>query len=108
MADGQVVLVTTEPLDGSSPVRSVYFVAEQNPETATNHRRNDGAEREGRSVGPASGGGRQGARIETRRLHARLIRNRHARLIRNRRGGLAHLARLRAEVSKASGLASSA
>jgi len=35
MADGQVVLVTTEPLDGSSPVRSVYFVAEQNPETAT-------------------------------------------------------------------------
>ena len=34
MADGQVVLVTTEPLDGGSPVRSVYFVAEQDPETA--------------------------------------------------------------------------
>ena len=35
MADGQVVLVTTEPLAGGSPVRSVYFVAEQDPETAT-------------------------------------------------------------------------
>jgi hypothetical protein len=29
MANGQVVLVTTEPLGGGSPVRSVYFVAEQ-------------------------------------------------------------------------------
>jgi hypothetical protein len=28
------VLVTTEPLGGRSPVRSVYFVAEQDPETA--------------------------------------------------------------------------
>ena len=27
MADGQVLLVTTEPLAGGSPVRSVYFVA---------------------------------------------------------------------------------
>jgi hypothetical protein len=34
MADGQVVLVTTELLEGGSPVRSVYFVAEQDPETA--------------------------------------------------------------------------
>ena len=34
MADGQVVLVTTEPLGGGSPVRSVYFVAEQDPERA--------------------------------------------------------------------------
>jgi hypothetical protein len=34
MADGQVVLVTTEPLEGGSPVRSVYFVAEQDPEAA--------------------------------------------------------------------------
>ena len=34
MADGQVVLVTTEPLGGGSPVRSVYFVAEQDPEKA--------------------------------------------------------------------------
>ena len=34
MADGQVVLVTTEPLGGGSLVRSVYFVAEQDPETA--------------------------------------------------------------------------
>jgi hypothetical protein len=34
MADGQVVLVTTEPLGGGSPVRSVYFVAEQDPEMA--------------------------------------------------------------------------
>ena len=33
MADGQVVLVTTEPL-GGSPVRSVYFVAEKDPEKA--------------------------------------------------------------------------
>jgi hypothetical protein len=34
MADGQVVLVTTEPLGGGPPVRSVYFVAEQDPDTA--------------------------------------------------------------------------
>jgi hypothetical protein len=34
MADGQVVLVTTEPIEGGSPVRSVYFVAEKDPETA--------------------------------------------------------------------------
>jgi hypothetical protein len=34
MADGQVVLVTTEPLGGGSPVRSVYFVAEHDPEKA--------------------------------------------------------------------------
>ena len=34
MADGQVVLVTTEPLGGGSPARSVYFVAEQDPEKA--------------------------------------------------------------------------
>ena len=34
MADGQVVLVTTEPLGGGSPVRSVYFVAEKDPEKA--------------------------------------------------------------------------
>lgn len=34
MASGQVVLVTTAPLGGGSPVRSVYFVAEVNPEKA--------------------------------------------------------------------------
>jgi hypothetical protein len=34
MANGQVVLVTTEPLGGGSPVRSVYFVAEQDPAKA--------------------------------------------------------------------------
>ena len=34
MANGQVVLVTTEPLDGTSPVRSVYFVAEGDPAKA--------------------------------------------------------------------------
>jgi hypothetical protein len=34
MADGQIVLVTTEPLGGGSPVRSIYFVAEQDPEKA--------------------------------------------------------------------------
>ena len=35
MADGQVVLVTTQPLEGGPPIRSVYFVAEQDPEKAT-------------------------------------------------------------------------
>jgi hypothetical protein len=35
MANGQVVLVTTEPLAGGSPVRSVYYVAEQDPAKAT-------------------------------------------------------------------------
>jgi hypothetical protein len=35
MADGQVVLVTTQPLGGGPPVRSVFFVAEQDPEKAT-------------------------------------------------------------------------
>jgi hypothetical protein len=34
MANGQVVLVTTEPLQGGSPVRSVYYVAEQDPAKA--------------------------------------------------------------------------
>ena len=34
MANGQVVLVTTEPLGGGSPIRSVYYVAEQDPAKA--------------------------------------------------------------------------
>ena len=34
MADGQVVLVTTQPLGGGPLVRSVFFVAEQDPEKA--------------------------------------------------------------------------
>ena len=34
MANGQVVLVTTEPLDGGAAVRSVYFVAEGDPAKA--------------------------------------------------------------------------
>ena len=34
MANGQVVLITTEPLDDGPPVRSVYFVAEGNPAKA--------------------------------------------------------------------------
>jgi hypothetical protein len=34
MVDGQVVLVTTEPLGGGSPVRSVYYVAERDPAKA--------------------------------------------------------------------------
>jgi hypothetical protein len=34
MANGQVVLVTTEPLGGGPPVRSVYFVAEGDPAKA--------------------------------------------------------------------------
>ncbi|WGS23212.1 hypothetical protein [Bradyrhizobium sp. ISRA463] len=35
MANGQVVLVTTEPLDGGPPVRSVFFVAEGDAAKAT-------------------------------------------------------------------------
>jgi hypothetical protein len=31
MANGKVVLVTTEPLGGGAAVRSVYFVAERDP-----------------------------------------------------------------------------
>ena len=34
MANGQVVLVTTEPLGGGAPVRSVYYVAERDPAKA--------------------------------------------------------------------------
>ncbi|QOZ26913.1 hypothetical protein [Bradyrhizobium sp. CCBAU 51753] len=34
MANGQVVLVTTAPLDGGPPVRSVFFVAEGDPAKA--------------------------------------------------------------------------
>lgn len=34
MANGQVVLVTTELLGGGSPIRSVYYVAEQDPTKA--------------------------------------------------------------------------
>jgi hypothetical protein len=34
MANGQVVLVTTQPLENGSPVRSVYYVAEQDPAKA--------------------------------------------------------------------------
>jgi hypothetical protein len=34
MANGQVVLITTELLDGRAPVRSVYFVAEGDPAKA--------------------------------------------------------------------------
>ena len=34
MANGQVVLVTTEPFGGGPPVRSVYFVAEEDPAKA--------------------------------------------------------------------------
>ncbi|MBR1163428.1 MULTISPECIES: hypothetical protein [Bradyrhizobium] len=35
MANGQVVLVTTAPLDGGPPVRSVFFVAEGDAARAT-------------------------------------------------------------------------
>ncbi|MEW6644977.1 MAG: hypothetical protein AB1586_31035 [Pseudomonadota bacterium] len=34
MTNGQVVLVTTAPLDGGPPVRSIYFVAEADPAKA--------------------------------------------------------------------------
>jgi hypothetical protein len=31
MANGQVILVTTEPLSGEPPIRTVYYVAEEDP-----------------------------------------------------------------------------
>ena len=34
MANGQVLLVTTERLEGGLPVRSVYYVAEEDPSKA--------------------------------------------------------------------------
>jgi hypothetical protein len=34
MANGQVVLVTTEGLSGGSPMRAVYYVAEEDPTKA--------------------------------------------------------------------------
>jgi hypothetical protein len=34
MANGQVVLVTTEGLSGGPPMRTVYFVAEEDPSKA--------------------------------------------------------------------------
>jgi hypothetical protein len=73
MADGQVVLVTTELLGGGSPVRSVYFVAEQDPEKAkaiigAMMAPNEKVE----AWEPASGGSSQSSRIETWRLQARL------------------------------------
>lgn len=34
MPNGQVVLVTTEPLDGDLPMRTVYYVAEEDPSKA--------------------------------------------------------------------------
>jgi hypothetical protein len=34
MANGQVVLVTTERLEGGPPLRMVYYVAEENPAKA--------------------------------------------------------------------------
>ena len=34
MPNGQVVLVTTEPLDGGLPMRTVYYVAEEDPSKA--------------------------------------------------------------------------
>ena len=34
MANGQVVLVTTQRLEGGSPLRVVYYVAEENPTKA--------------------------------------------------------------------------
>jgi hypothetical protein len=34
MANGQVVLITTERLEGGPPLRVVYYVAEENPTKA--------------------------------------------------------------------------
>ena len=31
MANGQVVLITTDPLGGGPPMRTVYYVAEEDP-----------------------------------------------------------------------------
>jgi len=34
MADGQIVLLTTKPLEGGEPLRAVYYVAEPDPAKA--------------------------------------------------------------------------
>ncbi len=34
MANGQVILVTTEPLSGGPPIRTVWYVAEEDPSKA--------------------------------------------------------------------------
>jgi hypothetical protein len=34
MTNGQVVLVTTEPLEGGLPMRTIYYVAEEDPSKA--------------------------------------------------------------------------
>lgn len=34
MADGQIVLLTTDPLEGGEPLRAVYYVAEPDPARA--------------------------------------------------------------------------
>ena len=34
MANGQVVLVTTERLEGGAPMRTIYYVAEEDPTKA--------------------------------------------------------------------------
>ena len=34
MANGQVVLVTTERLEGGAPMRAIYYVAEEDPTKA--------------------------------------------------------------------------
>jgi len=34
MPDGQIVLVTTEPLEGGEPLRTIYYVAEEDPTKA--------------------------------------------------------------------------
>jgi hypothetical protein len=73
MADGQVVLVTTEPLDGGSPVRSVYSSPSRIQEPPPQSRPQPMA-RTRSSMGSASGGSDPGARIRNARLHARLRR----------------------------------
>jgi hypothetical protein len=34
MSDGQVIIVTTEPLSGGPPLRTVFYVAEDDPAKA--------------------------------------------------------------------------
>jgi hypothetical protein len=34
MSDGQVIVVTTEPLSGGPPLRTVFYVAEEDPAKA--------------------------------------------------------------------------
>ncbi len=77
MANGQVVLVTKEPLAGGAPMRTVYYVAEEDPSKAeaiiaacmAPNQKNS-------SVWSASRGSGEGSWIKTRQFQARMIKYR--------------------------------